>query len=169
MEILLLLFLLSLILFLSYLMLSFFTGAPFVVTPMAIINEILTITGISSKDTVADLGSGDGRILIAAAKKGADTQGWEINPFLVLWTKAMAYTHAVAKTVHVYNKPYQNANLQTASVVIFYNIPGHLPKLEKKLHKELKKGTKVVSYKFPLKTFKQIKQTKSGIYLYIKS
>lgn len=164
----LILFLFLLIFFLCYFIISFFTGAPFVVTPKHIINEMLTIADLKKTDVVYDLGSGDGRILITTAKQGAHAEGWEINPVLVLWTKLMAKMQSVENKVQVYNKPYQTADLKHATIIIFYNIPGHLPSLEEKLQKELKRGTKILSYKFPLKTFTLKKQSSSGIFLYTK-
>lgn len=167
MEFLLILFLLSLILFLLYFYASFFIGAPFVTTPRHVVHEMITLAKLKKNDIVADLGSGDGRILIAAAKHGARARGWEINPFFVAWTKGMAYLNGVSHLVTVSCKTYQQADLREATVVMFYNIPSHVPALEKKLHKELQPGTKILSYQFPLQKFTLKKQTKSGIFLYI--
>lgn len=105
-------------------------------------------------------------MLIESARKGARSKGWEINPFLVIWTILHAYRCGVSKNVTVYCQTYQKANLDNATVVFLYNIPLFLPALEKKLHRELKPGTRVISYKFPLRKYKLTKQTKSGIYLY---
>lgn len=168
-EVLLILFLLALVLFLCYFMVSFFTGAPFVTTPMSIVNEMIQLAALKKNDIVIDLGSGDGRILIAAAQKGALAKGWEINPFLVAWTHIIAFLRGVSKNVTVYCQTYRQASLHNASVVIFYNIPNHVPFIEKKLRKELKPGTKIISYKFPLSTHKLVKETPSGIFLYTSS
>jgi hypothetical protein len=167
-ELLLILFLFTLVFFACYLSLSFFTGAPFVVTPRHIVNEMMLLAKVSKKDIVMDLGSGDGRILIAAAELGAKGYGWEINPFLVLWTNVRAYQSGVAKNVIVACQSYNKANLTSATVVIFYNIPSHLSFIEKKMQKELKPGTKIISYKFPLQKYKPLKETASGLFFYKK-
>lgn len=169
MIVLLILFLLSLILFLCYFYLSFFTGAPFVTTPMHIVTEMIELAKLKKTDVVVDMGSGDGRILIAAAKKGAHAKGWELNPFLVAWTKLVARIYHVQTAVTVFCTSYHQANLTEATVVMFYNIPSHVPALEKKLQKELRPGTKILSYQFPLHTFTLKKQTTSGIFLYTTS
>lgn len=166
-ETLLILFLLALVLFLCYFYVSFFIGAPFVTTPKHIVHEMMLLAEVKKSDIVVDLGSGDGRMLIAAAQKGALAKGWEINPFLVYWTHMMARLYRVKNQVTVSCKSYHQADLSTASVVMFYNIPNHVPALERKLKKELKVGTKILSYQFPLAKFKLKKQTASGIYLYI--
>jgi hypothetical protein len=164
---LLLLFVCVIVLFLCYYFISFFTGAPFVPTPMSVISEMLTSANISKKDVVFDLGSGDGRMLIEAAKRGAHARGWEINPFLVFWTRLVALRYGVRKQVTVHLQTYQKATLTDATVIFLYNMPSFLPALEKKFKKELKPGTKIYSYKFPLATLKPIKETKSGVFYYV--
>jgi SAM-dependent methyltransferase len=165
-EYLLILFLSLLVLFLCYFFVSFFTGAPFVPTPMSVITEVMTLANINKSDIVFDLGSGDGRLLIEASKKGAHTRGWEINPYLVIWTKLFAYRYGLKKLVSVKCQSYQHAKLEEATVVFLYNMPSFLPYLEDKFLKELRPGTRIISYKFPLGKFKLKKQTPSGIFLY---
>jgi SAM-dependent methyltransferase len=164
---LLLLFVSAIVLFLCYYILSFFTGAPFVPTPMSVISEMLTSAKISKKDVVYDLGSGDGRMLIEAAKRGAHARGWEINPFLVIWTKLVAMRYGVGKNVNVHLQTYQKADLHDATVIFLYNMPAFLPALEKKFKKDLKPGTKIYSYKFSLDSFKPVSETESGVFCYV--
>lgn len=129
---------------------------------------MMELAHVGKNDRIADLGSGDGRILIAAAKRGAQAEGWEINPLLVLWTKAISHIFGVSGNITVACQSYQNANLKTSTVVFFYNIPGHLSGIENKIQNELKPGTKIVSYKFPLKKYKPLKETPSGLFYYKK-
>src|SRR6266576_5053413 len=84
------------------LLLTFFFGPLFMPTPMSTIKELIQIANISKKDVVIDLGSGDGRMLIHAARQGATAKGWEINPFLVLWTRFLVHRYRVGKRVKVY-------------------------------------------------------------------
>lgn len=167
-QYLLILFLLALVLFMCYFMLAFFTGAPFIPTPMKVIREMIKLAKISKNDIVYDLGSGDGRMLIEAARAGAKAHGWEINPFLATWTRLVASRYGIGKQVKVHYKSYHNADLTKATVVFLYNLPAFLPALEKKFHSDLKPGTKIFSYKFPLETIKPRKATLSGIYYYVK-
>jgi hypothetical protein len=144
----------------------FFFGPPFVPTPQKRIEEALKLARITKKDIVVDLGSGDGRMLIAAAKKGAQSQGWEINPFLVFWTKLLIYTNQLQKHVTISSKDYMIADLSTATVVFLYNLPRFMPQLEKKLTHELSPGTKIITYKFKLPTHTPLKSTSNGLFLY---
>ena len=148
------------------LLLTFFFGPPFMPTPMSIIKELIQIANISKKDIVIDLGSGDGRMLIYAARQGATAKGWEINPFLILWTRLVVYRYRVGKRVKVYLQNYHKADLSDATVVFLYNLPPHMPKLEQKLQKDLQKGTTIISYKFTLPTLKLTATAKPGIFIY---
>src|SRR5438046_558049 len=105
------------------LMIIFLFGPPFVPTPMPVIRDLIEICKISDTDIVVDLGSGDGRMLVESARRGALAKGWEINPFLVLWTKLYASCFGVGKKVKVYAKSYTTANLCDATVVFLYNLP----------------------------------------------
>src|SRR2546421_1731434 len=88
-----------------------FLGPPFVPTPLSMIKELIQIANISKEDVVIDLGSGDGRMLIYAARQGAIAKGWEINPLLVLWTHFAVHRYRVSKSVRVYLQNYHKADL----------------------------------------------------------
>src|SRR4051812_44363647 len=66
---------------------GFLTGAPYAPTPKKNIKTLLKALKLGKKDVVADLGSGDGRMLIEVSKLGAKSVGYEISPFLYLFTK----------------------------------------------------------------------------------
>ena len=148
------------------LLLTFFIGPPFLPTPMSIIKELIQIANISTNDVVVDLGSGDGRLLIYAARQGATAKGWEINPFLVLWTYLVASRYRVGKRVKVYLQSYHKGDFSDATVVFLFNFPPYMPKLEQKLQRDLQKGTKIISYKFTLPTLKPTEIPKPGIFVY---
>jgi SAM-dependent methyltransferase len=148
------------------LLLTFFFGPPFLPTPMSVIKELIQIANITKKDVVIDLGSGDGRMLIHAARQGATARGWEINPFLVLWTRLVMLRYRVGERVKVYLQNYYKADLSDATVVFLYHLPLHMPKLERKLQKDLKKGTRIISYKFTLPTLKLTATPRPGIFIY---
>ncbi len=147
-------------------LLTFFFGPPFLPTPMPIVKDLIQIANISKKDVVIDLGSGDGRVLIAAARLGATTRGWEINPLLVLWTRLAAYCYRVDKRVTVLLQNYHKADLTDATVVFLYNLSPHMPKLEQKLLQDLPKGTKIISYKFTFPNLQPIATPKPDIFVY---
>lgn len=89
---------------------------------------------------VYDLGSGDGRVLVEAAKRGAKPVGVEMNPFLVLLCRL--------KKLNVRWQNLWNADISEAQVVFVYLLPHHMNKLERKLKKELKPGSLIVSNSF---------------------
>lgn len=165
-EIILLGFALLLSLFAFFLSFSFIFGPPYLPTPMHAIKEMLILAKVGRRDIVFDLGSGDGIVLIEAARMGATAKGFEINPFLVLITKVRAHIKGLSNQISVYAKPYQKADLSNATVIFCYNMPKFMPALNKKINREAKKSAKIISYKFPIKNLRLISKTKSGIYLY---
>lgn len=155
------------ILFIVFSVIAFFTGAPFLPTPSAIVGEMMEVGKIASTDIVSDLGSGDGRLVIAAAKKGARGQGWEINPVLVLVSFINAWRQGVGKRVSIHWGDYRKADLSKTTVVVLYTITGiHTRALSEKCLRELSPGTRILSYQFSLPQFKLKKKTESGIYVY---
>ncbi len=154
-------------LFAFFLSITFFFGAPFVTTPKKIILEIIKLAELTSKDHVIDLGSGDGRIVNETAKICKSAEGFEINPFLFVWSNIVAYVKGVSDNTKFHLQNYLNADLSKASIVTVYGIRGFVPPLERKFKKELKKGTKIVSYKFELSGFQLVNKTRSNIFLYI--
>lgn len=126
---------------------------------------MITLSAINKSDTVVDLGSGDGRVLIEAARKCSKAIGYEINPFLVGWSRIATYIQGTNNVVIKWQN-YNNANLENSTIVYMYSIRGFVPSLERKLKKELKPGTKIISYKFEVSAFKLLKKTNSGIFLY---
>ena len=147
--------------------LAFFFGAPFVATPKKIIKEVIELSEMNGNDFVIDLGSGDGRVLIESAKICKKAVGFEINPFLVIWTKIIVLLNGRQTKIEVKFQNYNKSKLSDASIVFMYSIRKFVPALENNLKRELRPGTKIISYKFPLTLFKQITKTKSNIYLYI--
>ena len=147
-------------------MLIIFFGPPFIPTPMRIIKDLTQIANISKDDVVIDLGSGDGRMLIHAARQGAIAKGWEINPLLVLWTRLAAHRYRVGKRVKVHLQNYYKADLSDATIVFLYNFPPHIPKLEQKLKQDLRAGTIVISHKFTFPTLTLAATPKQGIFIY---
>ena len=150
-----------------FLLLSFFTGAPFVPTPKDHTEEAIRLLKIKPSDVFVDLGSGDGRLLLLAAKQGARVIGWEINPFLVLYSKIRLIIAGFSGQSHVYWGDYRKANLTDATALFIYALPTFMPALEEKLSRELQSGCRIVVYKFTFPHWKIIKKTQTGLYYYI--
>lgn len=143
-------------------------GAPPVPTSKNSVNEIIKMTNAGSGDKVIDLGSGDGRVLIAFAKKGASAEGYEINPFLVLLAKYKIKREGVGDLAKVYWGSFWGKDLSEFNIVNVYGVTHIMKRLGKKLDKELTPGSKVVSNIFPIPGWQEAKKV-SGVYLYIKS
>ncbi len=125
--------------------------APYVPTPEAVVDEMLEIAHVSAKDIVYDLGSGDGRIVITAAKRfGALGVGIEINPDLVRDAIENAAQAGVAHLVRFVEADFFTEDLSEATVVILYLLPEVNRQLLPKLLAELRPGTRIVSYKYAL-------------------
>jgi len=126
-------------------------GAVYFPTSQANLKVILELADIKTGQKIVDLGSGDGRILIALAKAGVEARGYEINPFLV-WKSRLAIKKAgFQDKAFVHWRSFWREDLGSFDVVIVYGIPYIMKKLEKKLKKELRPAAKVISniYQFP--------------------
>jgi SAM-dependent methyltransferase len=125
-------------------------GGPFVATPMLVVEEMLKLAEVGAKDVVYDLGSGDGRLVIEAARRGARGVGVEREARLVELSRAEAAKAGVADRVRFVQGDIFNTNLSEATVVTLYLLPVLLERLAPKLRAELPVGARVVSHDFPL-------------------
>lgn len=122
---------------------------PFVTTPHNVVAEMLDLAGVTAADVLYDLGSGDGRIVIAAARDyGARGVGFELDPDLVALANENAEQAGVADRVRFVQKDLFEAELSEATVVTLYLVPRVNMKLRPKLLEELKSGTRVVSHDY---------------------
>jgi SAM-dependent methyltransferase len=127
---------------------------PYVPTPEEVVNEMINLAGVKKGDVVYDLGCGDGRIVIAAAKKGARAVGIDIDPERIGEANQNAKTAGVTDRVKFLQQDLFQANLSEATVVTLYLLPGINLKLKPKLFKELKPGTRIVSHSFDMGDWK---------------
>ncbi len=112
-----------------------------------------------------DLGSGDGRIVIAASMRGLKSYGYEINPLLVLISRFKIRQSNSKGTILL--KDYWKEDFSKFDYVTVWGVPPMMGRLEKKLLKELKPGAKVASNHLKFKNWKVTKK-KNDVYLYIK-
>ena len=116
-------------------------------TPMPIVRALLELAEVGPRDVVYDLGSGDGRIPITAAKEfGARGVGIEIDPALVTQAQANAREAGVADKVEFRLANMYQADVRSATVVTLFLHPGPNLKLREKLRSDLQPGSRVVSY-----------------------
>jgi len=123
--------------------------APFVATPEDVVDRMLVFAGVTKSDVVYDLGSGDGRIPIAAAKKyGARGVGIETDPKLVEVSRANARAAGVESLVEFRLEDALAANVSDATVVTLFLLPSSNVRLRPLLQKQLKPGARIISHAF---------------------
>lgn len=120
---------------------------------------------IKEGETLVDLGSGDGRLLIESAKRGAHAIGYEINPFLVFITLIHAKLRGVRDYVKVYQSSLWKADLAIADVVLVYAMRKTMPRFEEFIYENCQKGTRIVVNTNPFPNKKPIKE-KNGFFVY---
>jgi SAM-dependent methyltransferase len=124
---------------------------PFVPTPADAVAAMLRLAGVKKDDVVYDLGSGDGRIVITAARRhGARGVGIDIDPARIAEAEQNAHAAGVASRVRFVRQDLFDADLGEATVVTLYLLPRINLRLRPKLLAELKPGTRVVSYGFDM-------------------
>ena len=125
--------------------------APFDPTPQAVVERMLALAEIKKGDVVYDLGSGDGRVVITAAKKyGVRAVGFEIDPGLVKLARENVRKEGLEKLVEIREQDFMTADLSPATVVTLYlSSDGNLA-LKPALMDQLKPGARIVSYAFDM-------------------
>ncbi|HKZ72777.1 MAG TPA: class I SAM-dependent methyltransferase [Steroidobacteraceae bacterium] len=143
---------------------------PFVPSPDAVVAKMLEMAMVGPKDVVYDLGSGDGRIVIAAAKKGARAVGVDIDPERIRESNQNAREAGVQKRVKFIEQNLFDTDFREASVVTLYLLPGVNMKLRPKLLSELRPGTRIVSHSFDMGDWAPAKTAQvdgANVYLWI--
>ncbi|HVF40361.1 MAG TPA: class I SAM-dependent methyltransferase [Gemmatimonadaceae bacterium] len=127
----------------------------FVPTPHAVVDRMLSVARVGKDDVLYDLGSGDGRIVIAAAKRFAvRAVGIDIDPNLVAASRRNADTAGVAALVEFREADLFTIDLRPASVVTLYLLSELNVRLRPKLFNELRPGSRVVSHSFDMGDWK---------------
>jgi len=146
---------------------SVFYGSPYVMANKIVIRQALKLAGLKKGDVFYDLGCGRGDVLIEAAKMGAKATGFEISPYYFLLAKLKVliyqYNDSVKKLctcvtnlqIQVCFSNINNVNFSKADVIYCYLLPKFLDRLTPKFKKELKKGSRLISIGFPIKTLKK--------------
>jgi SAM-dependent methyltransferase len=149
--------------------------APYVASPMAVVDRMLEMAKLKPTDTLYDLGSGDGRILFAAAQRfKAKAVGIELSERLVKSSQEEAKRQGLEENVTVIHADVFDTDLRKADVVMLYLMRDSNDTLRPKLEKELRPGTRVISHDYEIPGWKPAlveKADSSGrahnIYLYI--
>ena len=137
---------------------------PYVPTPYEVVMEMLKIANVGKDDVLYDLGSGDGRIVITAAKKmGCRGVGVEINPRRIEESRENAVREKVTDRVQFLQQDLFKADIREATVVAIYLLQSVNIKLRPKLLHELKPGTRIVSHNYNMGQWKPDKTSEVRI------
>lgn len=122
-------------------------GAGYDPTPMHSVHKMLQLANVKENDIIYDLGSGDGRIVITAAKRfGAQAVGIEADPFRFIFAWLMVAVSGYRKKIKLRFGSFFRMKLENATVVTVFLYGPTNNKLKEKFMKELKPGTRIVSY-----------------------
>ena len=148
---------------------AFVIGAGWEPTSKRVVKKMLEMAGANSEDIVYDLGSGDGRIVIEAAKRyNSRAVGIEADPIRVLWSRIMIRIFKLQNNVKIKWGNLFNQDLSNATLITLFLWRDSNQKLKPKLLKELKPGTRVVSYVWTFNGWIPSKvDNYENIYLYI--
>lgn len=123
----------------------------FVPTPQELVEDMLRLADVKTGDVLFDLGSGDGRIAVTAARKyGVRAVGIDIDPERIREANENAKKNRVEKLVEFRNEDLFKADFKSASVITLYLLPELNLKLRPRLWAELKPGTRIVSHQFDM-------------------
>jgi len=128
-------------------------GAPWVPTFKRDVEKVLDDAELSERTRYIELGCGDGRLVAAAARRGAVATGYEINPLLwmIAWCRNLPHKNAHIQLGNFWRQP-----LNSYDVVVVFLMPKFMKRLENKALAELTAGSRLVSYVFPLPNHKAV-------------
>jgi len=142
------------IVFVGYVIWKYWTltiGAGYDPTPQEMVNTMLDLAEVSANDVLYDLGSGDGRVLVTAAKRaGARAIGVEIDPFRFVFSWCAVRLARCGDRVTVRFGNLFTADIRDATVITLFLFGPTNKKLKRKFQEELKSGTRIVSYMWPI-------------------
>lgn len=129
--------------------------APFATTPMLVVDEMLRLAGVGPNDYVVDLGSGDGRLVLAAVTKFGARGGFgvDIDASLVDYANRKAHEAGVYERARFHVRDLFVTDIHEATVVTVYLLPIAMNRLQAKLLAELAPGSRVVSHDYPFRSW----------------
>lgn len=138
-------------------------GAPYLPTLGPQVDVSLQLAGLKPGQTLLELGCGDGKVLVAAAKQGINVVGYELNPLLWLlcWLRTLRYR----KQVRVIWGDFWKQPWPPADAIFTFLLPRYMSKLNKKVMQSKHKPVKLVSFAFEIPG-RQPDQKKQGVFVY---
>lgn len=144
-----------------------FRGAIYLPTQKRTVKKMIELSSVKPGEIAVDLGSGDGRLIIALARAGAKAHGYEINPFLVLLARRNIRKAKLGDRAFVHFKNFWKEDFSQFDIVTIFGIGYAMKPLEQKLKKELKIGARIVSNAFPFPNW-QYEKKEDTAFLYRK-
>lgn len=139
-------------------------GAPFLPTLSRRTSDALDMLDLKEGELLLELGSGDGRLLLAAAKKGIKSIGYELNPLLVWYSRVRLWRYRKHAKVRLAN--YWQVDLPKAQGIYVFLLQPYMEKLDKKILQSKITPVKLVSFAFTIPNKKPV-QEKQGMRLYL--
>jgi protein-L-isoaspartate O-methyltransferase len=139
---------------------------PYFKTSRYRVETMVQLANIKPGEKAVDLGSGDGRIVLAFAKTGIETHGYEIDEELRKLSEQNIKGLNIPNVI-IHDKDFWEEDLSQYDIICIYPMPTIMGRLERKLQEELKPGSRVLLNYFPFKHWK-LERTKDNIYLYKK-
>lgn len=136
-----------------------FVGAPYVPILRQDTRALLELADLKPGQTLVDLGSGDGRLLRAAAAQGIRCIGYEINPFMVAISKILCWRYRRLVSIHLADL--WQIDIPPADVVYVFLMPKFMAKLDQRLKTQIHQRTRVISYAFEIPNQPQIAHNKN--------
>ena len=137
---------------------------PYVPTHESLVNEMLRMAKVGKNDVLYDLGSGDGRIVITAARKfGTRGIGYDLDPDRIKEARENAERAGVTDRVRFEQQDIFTAKISDATVVTMYLLPDVNMRLRPKLLSELKPGTRIVSHNYDLGDWKPVQRKEMDV------
>lgn len=138
-------------------------GAPYLPTLAPQVQAALKLADLKPGDTLLELGCGDGKVLLAAARQGINAVGYELNPILAIlaWLRTRRYRHQV----HVIWGNFWHKPWPPAQAAFTFLLPRYMPKLNKKVMQYQHKPVKLVSFAFKIPG-RSVTAQKRGVFMY---
>ncbi|XP_013103453.1 ATP synthase subunit C lysine N-methyltransferase [Stomoxys calcitrans] len=135
---------------------------PYVPATTEQISNVLKFLPRNSPNRLLDIGSGDGRIVIATAKQGLQSDGVELNPWLVWWSRLAAFREGVSPKTKFFRRDLWKFDLKSYDYVVIFGVEQMMKDLETKLIAEVP-NSKVIACRFPLPTLEPLKVVDEGV------
>lgn len=141
------------------------SGPVFIPTKDTDLEKMIILANTKKGDVVADLGSGDGKVVIALAQRGIEAHGYENSPSLVWLSRRKIKQLGLQKKARIHWQGFETADLTKYDVVMMYTSKMTMERMEKRIQQQLKPGARVVSNTFQFPDWKPTKVS-DHIFLY---